>query len=111
MNYEKAQRCIDICFQCSRACDQLISQILSKRKDISSETISRLRECASISRGTAALITLHGSHQAQLCHPCADICDSCIEELAGIPAAWSVETIQLFRRCADECRAFSGVNA
>jgi hypothetical protein len=97
--HEKFQSCIDACIACAIACEHCASECL-KEGDIKMmvRCIELDRECASVCRATAELMSMNGPHATLLCHACADICELCARECA-------LHEMEHCQECADECEA------
>lgn len=115
MSHEKFQSCIDACIACAIECEHCVSACLNE-EDVKMliRCIELERECASVCRSAAELMSLGGQHAASLCHVCAEICDACAEECEkhtehGMEHCRACA--EECRRCAEECRSMAGVNA
>ena len=105
MSHEKFQPCIDACIACAIACEHCASECL-KEDDVKMmiRCIELDRECASVCRSAAELMSMGGPHAALLCSACADICEVCAHECGMHEAEHCQECAEECLACAEECR-------
>jgi hypothetical protein len=103
MSHEKFQNCIDACVACAVECEHCATSCLNEDmvKDLT-KCIALDRECASVCRSAAELMSIGGVHATLLCQVCADICDACAEECER-----HSDHMDHCRECAEECRRCS----
>jgi len=99
MSHEKFQFCIDACIACAITCEHCATECL-REDDVKMmvRCIELDRECASVCRSAAELMSMGGSHATRLCSVCADICDACAREC-------EIHDIEHCQECAEECIA------
>jgi hypothetical protein len=113
MSHEKFQVCIDACIACAIECEHCATSCLNE-DDVKMliRCITLDRECATICRSTAALMSIGGEHAAGICHVCAEICEVCAEECEKHSHMEHCKNCaDECRRCAEECRTIAGVGA
>src|SRR5687767_14364974 len=105
MSHEKFQACIDACIACAIACEHCASECL-KEESVKQmiHCIELDRECASVCRSAAELMSMRGAHGALLCTACADICDACARECAMHEMDHCQECAEVCQACAEACR-------
>jgi len=62
------------------------------------------RQCASVCRAAAELMSMGGTHATLLCSACADICDACARECEMHDRDHCQECAEECAACAEECR-------
>src|SRR5688500_241714 len=99
MSHERFQSCIDACIACALACEHCATECL-KEEDVKMmvRCIELDRECASVCRSAAELMSIGGAHASLLCGVCADICEACARE-------WEMHDMQHALDCAEACAA------
>jgi hypothetical protein len=105
MSHEKFQSCIDACIACAITCEHCASECL-KEDDVKMmiRCIELDRECASVCRSAAELMSIGGPHASLLCSVCADICEACAQECERHEAEHCQECAEECTACAEECR-------
>lgn len=69
------------------------------------------RECASVCRSAAELMSIGGSHATLLCAACADICEACARECESHDMDHCQECAEECSACAEECRKMTEQHA
>jgi hypothetical protein len=68
------------------------------------------RECASICRSTAELLSIGGVHATLLCSACAEMCEACARECEMHDMDHCQECAEECTACAEECRKMSAAH-
>ena len=105
MSHEKFQSGIDACIACAIICEHCASECL-KEEDVKMmvRCIELDRECASVCRSAAELMSIGGGHASLLCDACADICEACARECASHEMDHCQECAEECEACAEVCR-------
>lgn len=106
MSHEKFKSCIDACNACATACEHCASEDL-KENDVKKmiDCINLDRECSSICRTAAHIMSMGGKFSKDICTLCANACDACADECekhTGMKHC--VACAAECRNCAKECR-------
>jgi hypothetical protein len=105
MSHERFENCIDACVACAIQCEHCASECL-REKDVKTmlKCIELDRQCASVCRSAAELMSIGGAFALALCNACAEICEACAEECEKHDMDHCQECADECRSCADECR-------
>lgn len=94
------QECIDICYDCSKMCLEMIPSCLGKGEKHADPThILLLQNCAEICRTSAQFMMTNSAFSNDLCSVCADVCRQCAEDCD------SFGDDEMMKQCAEVCRA------
>jgi Domain of Unknown Function (DUF326) len=105
MTAERFESCIDACIACAIACEHCATECLKEESvKMMIRCIELDRECASVCRSAAELMSIGRAHASLLCNACADICEACAHECAMHEMDHCQECAEECEACAEACR-------
>ncbi len=100
--------CIEICYDCSTSCLQLIPYCLKQgEKHAEASHILLLQNCAEICRASANFMISNSPFSAALCKLCEDICIQCADDCENFDDEKMKQCAVMCRKCADSCQSMS----
>ncbi len=100
--------CVDICYDCSTRCLQLIPYCLKQGEEHAEAShILLLQNCAEICRASANLMISNSSFAAALCKLCSDICNQCADDCEKFDDEEMKKCALMCRQCANSCQSMS----
>jgi hypothetical protein len=107
---DNMRECLENCFQCHRACEQLIPHCLAMSgKHASREHIEILSLCADICRTSAHFMMWNSDLHHRVCGVCAEVCMKCAEDCEQMVGAdeMMLACAQICRKCSASCSMMS----
>ncbi len=103
------QDCIELCYDCSTSCLQLIPYCLKQGEDHAEAAhILLLQNCAEICRTSANLMISNSPFSADICKICADICKQCADDCEKFDGDLKMKRCaDVCRKCADSCQSMA----
>lgn len=102
---EAEELCIQSCFQCYQACEQMIGYCLSQGwSHASPRHIGLLEDCSAICETTARFLMHRSDFRIQVCSLCEAVCRSCADDCERLGDDVMKAYAEVCRRCAESCR-------
>ena len=113
MGHQKYQSCIEACVRCAAECESCADACLDEKDVKALAACIRLdRDCATICRAAAGLMSRGSQFADDLCRVCAEVCEACEAECQKHAAmAHCKRCAEACKRCAAECSKMAGVPA
>lgn len=105
------QGCIELCYDCSTSCLQLIPYCLKQgEKHAEASHILLLQNCAEICRTSANLMISNSPFSTAICKVCADICNQCADDCDQFSDDQKMKQCSVMcRKCADSCQSMAAM--
>ena len=102
----EVQACIDNCFECYRACEQLIPYCLGQGGEHSGRHhILSLLTCADMCRTAGHFMMWNSDLHTKACGLCTEVCRRCAEDCESMADDKLMQACaDICKKCADSCK-------